>query len=154
MHPVFSLPGAIDCQFEWLEGEIDRLKSLGYMVIFTFQHNEAYAFIPGPQLMSEFKQVADYGADIVSGSQAHQPHSMEFYEGSMLTYGLGNLFFDQYKHFENTDRTMISRHIIYIGSHITTEIFTVFFSDYSRPRYMTEEDRIQLLIDVFTASGW
>jgi poly-gamma-glutamate capsule biosynthesis protein CapA/YwtB (metallophosphatase superfamily) len=33
---------------------------------------------------------------IVSGSQAHQPHGFEFYNGSLIHYGLGNLFFDQY----------------------------------------------------------
>ena len=149
-----GLPGAIDCQFDWLEGEIQRLSSQGYLVIFTFQHNEAYSFVPGQYLMSDFKQVADFGADIVSGSQAHQPHSIEFYGDSILMYGLGNLFFDQYKHFENTDRAMIARHVIYDGRHISTELFTIYFSDYSRPRYMSAEDRIQLLIDVFTAGGW
>jgi poly-gamma-glutamate synthesis protein (capsule biosynthesis protein) len=149
-----GLPGAIDCKFDWLEGEIERLNSQGYLVIFTFQHNETYSFVPGQQLMREFKQVADYGAKIVSGSQAHQPHSMEFYRGSLLMYGLGNLFFDQLRFYENTDRALIVRHVIYDGRHISTELFTVYFIDYSRPRIMSEEDRIQLLIDVFTASGW
>ncbi|TES89065.1 MAG: hypothetical protein E3J88_06550 [Anaerolineales bacterium] len=149
-----GLPGAIDCKFDWLEGEIQRLNSQGYLVIFTFQHNETYSFVPGQQLMREFKQVADYGAKIVSGSQAHQPHSMEFYRGSLLMYGLGNLFFDQLRFYENTDRALIARHVIYDGRHISTELFTVYFIDYSRPRIMSEEDRIQLLIDVFSASGW
>ena len=149
-----GLPGAIDCKFDWLEGEIERLKSLGYLVIFTFQHNETYYFVPGQQLMKEFKQVADYGAEIVSGSQAHQPHIMEFYNGSLLMYGLGNLFFDQVGVNENTARALIARHVIYDGRHISTELFTIYFSDYSRPRIMSEEDRIQLLIDVFSAGGW
>jgi poly-gamma-glutamate synthesis protein (capsule biosynthesis protein) len=49
---------------------------------------------------------------------------------------------------------LIARHVIYDGRHISTELFTIFFTDYSRPRYMSEEDRKQLLQDVFTASNW
>ncbi len=39
-----------------------------------------------------FEQVADDGAVIVSGSQAHAPLEMEFYKGTFIHYGLGNLF--------------------------------------------------------------
>ena len=40
-------------------------------------------------------RVADAGATMVSGSQAHYPHIMEFRGESFIHYGLGNLFFDQ-----------------------------------------------------------
>jgi poly-gamma-glutamate synthesis protein (capsule biosynthesis protein) len=72
----------------------------------------------------------------------------------MLMYGLGNLFFDQVGVSEDTARALIARHVIYNGRHVTTELFTIYFSDYSRPRYMNEEGRIKLLTDVFEASGW
>jgi poly-gamma-glutamate synthesis protein (capsule biosynthesis protein) len=149
-----GLPGAVDCDFDYIYNEITGLISGGHIIIFTFQHNEVYSLVPGPQLMNHFREVAGYGAHIVSGSQAHQPHSMEFFQDSLLMYGLGNLFFDQYRHFDYTDKALIARHVIYDGRHISTELFTIFFNDYSRPRYMSEEDRIQLLQDVFTASKW
>jgi hypothetical protein len=151
---AFGLPGAIDCDFDYIASEIESLISEGYLVIFTFQHNEVYSFVPGEQLMNDFRKVAGYGAQIVSGSQAHQPHNIEFYDGSLLMYGLGNLFFDQVGVSEDTARALIARHIIYDNKHISTELFTVYFSDYSRPRYMDEEGRIKLLTDVFNASGW
>ncbi len=37
----------------------------------------------------------DAGADIVSGSQAHQPQGMEIRGDGFINYGLGNLFFGQ-----------------------------------------------------------
>ncbi len=42
--------------------------------------------------------MADAGAVIVSGSQAHMPADMEFDGTSLVHYGLGNLFFDQMSH--------------------------------------------------------
>jgi poly-gamma-glutamate synthesis protein (capsule biosynthesis protein) len=149
-----GLPGAVGCDFDFIAQEIESLISEDYVVIFTFQHNEVYNFVPGEQLMRHFREVARYGAQIVSGSQAHQPHNIEFYEGSMLMYGLGNLFFDQVGVSEDTARALIARHVIYDGRHISTELFTIYFSDYSRPRYMNEDARIKLLTDVFEASGW
>jgi poly-gamma-glutamate synthesis protein (capsule biosynthesis protein) len=149
-----GLPGAVDCDFDFISNEIDGLISNEHVVIFTFQHNEVYSFVPGVQLMNHFREVAEYGAQIVSGSQAHQPHMMEFYQDSLLMFGLGNLFFDQVGVSEDTSRALIASHVIYDGRHISTELFTVFFIDYSRPRYMSKEDRIQLLTDVFEASEW
>lgn len=151
---VLGLPGAVDCNFEYMHGEIRRLLGEGYVVIVTFQHYEVYSFSPGPQLINDFLGMAETGAQIVSGSQAHQPHGMGFYGDNLMMYGLGNLFFDQVGVSEDTARAMIARHVIYDGRYISTEIFTVRFFDYSKPSYMDAEDRLKLLEEVFTASGW
>src|SRR5574338_551311 len=90
-------PGAAPCDFETLTAEVADLKSQGYLVVFTFQWNEREEFDPIPyfQQIQDFRLVADAGADIVSGSQAHFPMTMEFYNKAFIHYGLGNLFFDQ-----------------------------------------------------------
>jgi len=54
------------------------LKAQGYQVIFTFQHEECYSAMPCYTHEQAFRTVADAGATIVSGSQAHYPHIMEF----------------------------------------------------------------------------
>jgi poly-gamma-glutamate synthesis protein (capsule biosynthesis protein) len=72
-----GLPGAVDCDFNFIANEITNLISNGYVVIFTFQHMEVYDFVPWDQIINDFRKVASYGAQIVSGSQAHQPHSRE-----------------------------------------------------------------------------
>lgn len=149
-----GLPGAVDCDFDLISSEIGRLKEEGYVVIMTYQHYEIYLFTPTPNLVEDFRYTADAGADIVSGSQAHQPHGMEFYGDSTIMYGLGNLFFDQLYLGEDTTRAMIARHVIYNGRYISTEIFTVHFIDFSRPLFMDDAGRRHLLSQVFQASNW
>ncbi|MCH7480454.1 MAG: CapA family protein [Chloroflexi bacterium] len=147
-------PGAVECDYEWIQAEIARLRTQGYLVIFTFQHIEYYTYEPAPDQIRDFRSVAAAGAVIVSGSQAHQAQGMEFFEGSLVMYGLGNLFFDQIGVSEDTARALIARHTFYDGRHISTELFTIIFVDYARPRFMTPQERLVLLLKVFEGSGW
>jgi len=147
-------PGAVHCNFDVLVTEIRNLLSAGYLPIVTFQHLEYYDYKASPFLIPDFRKVAEAGAVIVSGSQAHQPQAMEFDGNSFLHYGLGNLFFDQYNEGLPERQAFIDRHIFYNGSYISTEILTIQFIDLARPRPMTAEERRQLLDIIFKASGW
>jgi poly-gamma-glutamate synthesis protein (capsule biosynthesis protein) len=147
-------PGAIYCDFDWLTAEIRRLKSEGYLPIVTFQHIEYYTYVPQPKLIEDFRAAAQAGAVIVSGSQAHQPHGMEFYQEAFIHYGLGNLFFDQYHMGLPTGQGFIDRHVFYDGRYISTELLGIRFVDFARARPMTAEERQELLQSVFDASLW
>ncbi|MGD2027059.1 MAG: CapA family protein [Anaerolineales bacterium] len=147
-------PGAVDCDFNLITNEIARLKQEGYVVVMTFQHLEVYSFYPSPYMVTDFERTARAGADIVSGSQAHHPHGVSFVDDSLIMYGLGNFFFDQLLISENTARAMFARHVIYNGRHISTEIFTIHFLDFSRPRYLEGNDRNDLLREVYRESTW
>lgn len=151
-----SHPGAAQCDFNWLSTEIPALRDAGYQVIFTFQHREYYTYTTEPILVDDFGQVAATGASIVSGSQAHQPHGFAFEAGSYIHYGLGNLFFDQYHYCANyaCDDAFIDRHVFYDGQYISTELITLRFVDFARPRLMTPEERAHFLEIIFRASGW
>ncbi|MDA1329654.1 MAG: hypothetical protein DWG76_01830 [Chloroflexi bacterium] len=146
-------PGAVACDYEYLEQEIARLHDEGYLVITTFQHNEVYTFIPQPGLIRDFGRVAVAGSSIVSGSQAHQSHGMQFTDDdTLITYGLGNLFFDQRGVVENGDSALIARHIFYDNRYISTELFTIIFVDFAKPIFMSPEDRSAFLTTIFGAS--
>lgn len=149
-------PGAWDCNMEEISEKITALKADGFNVIATFQHLEVYQWEPTPRMQDDFRRVADAGAVIVSGSQAHHPHSMEFYgpNNSEIRYGLGNTFFDQYGLSPYTDTAFIDVHVFYQNRHISTELISVQFFDYSTPRYMTPEARDSLLRMLFGTSGW
>ena len=149
-------PGAVACDYDWMHKEIKRLVKDGYQVIVTFQHFEYYTYAAQPDQIRDFQGMADAGAVIVSGSQAHQPQSMEFHEKAFLHYGLGNLFFDQYHFCTNNacDDGFINRHVFYAGRYISTELIPIVFIDYARPRPMTPEESTTLLQTIFTASGW
>ena len=151
-------PGAAPCDFVYLAREIAELKSLGYVVISTFQWNESYDSQPNPQQVTDFRLVADAGASIVSGSQAHYAQKMEFYGDSFIHYGLGNLFFDQMGDQSwmpsGIRRIFLDRYVIYDGRLVSVELLTGMVEDYSRPRWMTGDERAQFLNEYFFHSGW
>lgn len=149
-------PGAVACDYDWMQKEIAQLKEDGNQVIATFQHFEYYTYIPQPDQVRDFQSLAEAGAAIVSGSQAHQPQGFEFHKKSFIHYGLGNLFFDQY-HFCTDyacDDGFIDIHVFYDGKYLGNELQTIVFEDYARPRLMNPEERAILLQKVFSASRW
>ena len=147
-------PGAAACDMDWMAGEISRLKAEGYLVIATFQHLEYYMYAAQPDQQRDFRQMAQAGADIVSGSQAHQPQGMEFINDSFIHYGLGNLFFDQYGLCEACRQGFIDQHVFYDGRYISTELVPIEFIDYARSRPMPVEEANELFDSLFVASGW
>ncbi len=147
-------PGAVKCDWDYLQSEIARLTAEGYSVIATFQHFEYYTYKAQPNQEKNSRAMADAGAVIVSGSQAHQPQGFEFHQGALIHYGLGNLFFDQYHMGLPTAQGFLDRHVFYNGRHISTELIGIRFVDFARPRLMTADEREELLRSVFNASGW
>jgi poly-gamma-glutamate synthesis protein (capsule biosynthesis protein) len=148
--------------YEWMAEEIARLKSEGYIVIATFQYFEYYSPEPRPWQQTDFRRMAESGATIVSGSQAHYAQAMEFYGDSFVHYGLGNLFFDQMgydnpssgKRTTNTRREFLDRHVFYDGQYLSTELLTAMLEDYAKPRPMTPDERAAFLEEYFRESGW
>jgi poly-gamma-glutamate synthesis protein (capsule biosynthesis protein) len=143
-------PGAAPCDYNYLKDKIRELVRQGHLVITTFQWNERdeYDPVPIPEQLEEFHLMSNSGATIVSGSQAHFPMAMEFYNESFLHYGLGNLFFDQmgeccagiYNRWEFMDR-----YVVYDDRLISVELLTMMLEDYSRPRPMTVPERTRFL---------
>jgi poly-gamma-glutamate synthesis protein (capsule biosynthesis protein) len=150
-------PGAAPCDYEYMTEQIRQLHARGYLVIATFQYYETYVPKPFSAQMRDFRLMADAGATIVQGSQAHYPQTMEFRDGAFIHYGLGNLFFDQMGDppFDpRIRREFMDRHVFYDGRYISTELLTAMLEDYSRPRPMTPEERAVFLADYFAWSGW
>ncbi len=153
--------GPANCDYDYFADQISYLSSRGTMVIFTFQHEECYFSGPCYSQEEGFQKVADAGALIVSGSQAHFPHIMDFRGDSFIHYGLGNFFFDQMTYIlpggvviDGTRREFLDRHVFYDGKYLGTELLSAMLEDYSRPRPMTEPERILFLTEYFQLSGW
>ncbi len=156
-------PGANPCDYAQLAAQIGQLRSQGYLPIVTFQYKEGYTPQVMPWQSSDFQKAADAGAVIVSGSQAHAPLEMEFYKGTFIHYGLGNLFFGQMGNQPPNPGMapqpaqryeFIDRHVFYDGRYISTELLTAMLEDYSRPRPMTPDERAAFLTAYFGYSGW
>lgn len=77
-----------------------------------------------------FRDLRDWGADIVVGTQAHQPPGFEMSEKSAIFYGLGGLYFDQIV-YVGTREEVIIKHYFHYGQHLTTRVYTAMYdSDY------------------------
>jgi len=146
-------PGSAPCDYDLMYRQVGEMREQGIIPIVTLQYWEFYQYEPTPQQRAEFRAFAEAGAAIVSGSQAHQPQGFEFFDGSFIHYGLGNLWFDQMWSLE-TRQEFLDRHVFYDGRHISSEILTAILEDYSRPRPMTADERDALLRAAFEASGW
>jgi poly-gamma-glutamate synthesis protein (capsule biosynthesis protein) len=149
-------PGAAPCG-DWtaITEAIRALRASGEadLIVATVQYWELPGYSPSAEQVTDFQRLADAGADIVSGSQAHQPQGFAFSGSSFIHYGVGNLFFDQMDYIENR-QMFADKHILYGGRHISTVLFTGLNEAWAQPNPMTPEDRAAFLQTIFEASGW
>ncbi|MGB8252604.1 MAG: CapA family protein [Anaerolineaceae bacterium] len=153
--------GAASCDdYVWIINAIRALKAEGYQVVVTVQYYENYSYYAGELQQNAFRPLADAGAVVVQGSQAHTPKVMEFRQDAFIHYGLGNLFFDQMNVYDNgkridaTRQEFIDRYTFYDNHLISIELLTAMLEDYSKPRPMTLEERQSLLQTVFSINDW
>jgi len=145
-------PGAADCHADWLQAELNRLSSAGYVVVMTVQHQEFEEYIPTQDQQFDFRQWANWGADAVLGTSAHKPQTFEFFsaEGgdiSYLHYGMGNLYFDQ--PFWGNMRFFMNSLLVYNNELISVDLFPGIIDDNVRPRLMTADERLNFLHFMF-----
>ena len=112
--------------------QIKEAKDKGNFVIVDIQFFECYSYPDDGEEMPScdlpisgqeefFKKLADAGADIVVGTQAHQPQTYELYKEKPIYYGLGNLFFDQYQ-WPGTMRSLVLTHYFKDGKLLQTKV--------------------------------
>ncbi|MBN1119975.1 MAG: CapA family protein [Anaerolineae bacterium] len=151
-----ELPGSAPCG-DWLDitSRIQQIKANDQadIVIATLQYWERQRYNVDEQQIADFSALAAAGADIVSGSQAHQPQGFNFAGESFIHFGVGNLFFDQMQTL-GYRQMFADKHILYEGRHISTILFTGLMEDYSQPNPMTPEDRAAFLQLIFDESVW
>jgi hypothetical protein len=145
--------GATPCDYELLYAQLADLRAQGMLPIVTLQYWEEDRYDPTPQQVADFEALIEAGAVIVSGSHAHHAQGFGFYGGGFIHYGLGNLFFDKIDLLGNRQE-FIDRHVFYAGRHVSTELLTALLEDWSRPRPMTQQERMELLQTVFAVSRW
>ncbi len=146
-----TLPGVRQCDFDTLSRQIRDLTDRGYLVIATIQYYERYSRLPSEQQITDFNRLADAGAVVVTGSQAHYPQIMEPGETRFIHYGLGNLFFDQMdRPVAGTRQEFLDKFIFYDGRLLQVELITALLYDYAQPRLMLPEEREAFLKDVFS----
>ncbi len=121
--------------------DIKAAKQRGDFIIVDIQFFECYSYpaegvempscdAPITNQRDFFRHLIDLGADLVVGTQAHQPQTYEIYNQKLIFYGLGNLFFDQI-YWPGTTRSLILAHYFYKEKHLQTRIHpTIYGSDF------------------------
>jgi hypothetical protein len=136
---------------------VRQLSAQVEIVAVELQHQETYEPYPIPLQIAEFRELRDAGADIVTGVMSHVPQAQEPYGSQdtggngIISYGLGNLFFDQMWSWE-TRTELAARHTIYGGRLINTELLTMVLEDFAQPRWATPEERADILGRIFAAA--
>jgi poly-gamma-glutamate synthesis protein (capsule biosynthesis protein) len=150
-----SQPGSAQFDLNIMSATIRNIKEQGRanVVLAELQYQESYEVTPLLDQRNNFNALVRAGADIVTGVQSHVPQAMEFTNGKLVLYGLGNLFFDQMWS-QSTREGMVVKHTIYNNRHISTQLFTTLLYDYGQPRWATPEERTAILQRVYGASYW
>ena len=158
-----TLPGANLYDEETAQEQIQAAKERGDFVIVDVQYFECYCYpeagfveyetcdypiSPGesdwPEQEAFFKHLIDLGADLVVGTQAHQPQTFELYSGKPIYYGLGNLFFDQ-TYWPGTERSLILTHYFWNGKLLQTVITPTIYDEALQTAPMSDQDATAFL---------
>ena len=147
-------PGAAACTGNWLRETLADLRDRQDVdvITVTVQHVEFEEYLPRAAIQADFRQIADWGADVVAGTHAHKPQSFEFYGATggrtaFIHYGLGNLFFDQ--PWWGNSRFWMDTLYVYDGQVMTVDLFTGIIDEQARPRRMTAEEQQNFLDFMF-----
>jgi poly-gamma-glutamate synthesis protein (capsule biosynthesis protein) len=155
-----DLPGATPCgtddpqEFDWILGEVRRLRAEGYLVIATLQYTEFYEYAATRQQDRDFRAVRDAGAVVVNGSQGHHVQGFDVSEAGFCHYGTGNIFFGDQVFSKGAQTTMVDRHVFYDGRYLGVDLRTAKIEDISQPVPMTPDARAELLQKLFEVSGY
>jgi hypothetical protein len=146
-------PGAARFSLEAVQADLAAVASQADVIFVSVQYTETYGLAPLPEQVVDFRAVADAGAQVVTGSQAHQPQAIDFYGDRPIFYGLGNLFFDQ-TWSDATRQGLMVRHWIHEGRLIASQVIPTILEDNCQPRLATAAEAEAILRAVFAASNW
>jgi poly-gamma-glutamate synthesis protein (capsule biosynthesis protein) len=140
-----------------MKNDIEEARENADVVVVDFQFQECYSYPPSnviypicykplasPDQKGTFRKAVEFGADIVIGTQAHQPQTYEIYEGKLIFYGLGNLYFDQV-YWIGTMHGLVLTHYMHNGKLIQTRLTTTNYGNDMQTYVSTGEERKLLL---------
>jgi poly-gamma-glutamate synthesis protein (capsule biosynthesis protein) len=99
------------------------------------QYLEVEDYRPTAQQELDFRGLADLGADVVIGTQAHKPQTIEFYGSA------------------HNMRFLMDQLLVYEGRLLGVDLFTGIIDDNARPRPMTADEASNFLAFMFNTQG-
>lgn len=159
---IGNYPGANIYDEETTKSQIKEAKEKGNFVIVDVQYFECYSYPEDGEEMPScdypisgqeqfFRELIDMGADMVVGTQAHQPQTFELYQDKPIYYGLGNLFFDQI-FWPGTERSLILTHYFSGQKLLQTRITETMYGNDFQPAIISGEEAKNYLTRLADAS--
>lgn len=156
-----SAAGANHFDFDKMKVDIASAKQQSNFVIVDVQFWECYAYpdgyvefpecdVPIATQKDTFRKIVDLGADMVVGTQAHQPQTYELYNGKPIYYGLGNLYFEQTQ-WPGTERGIILTHYFVAGKLLQTKLSPTVYDANLQTHLMDNTAALTLLERLKTA---
>ncbi len=150
-----SSAGANSFDFNKIKKDIESAKQQSDFVIVDVQFWECYAYPNGYIEMPEcyrpitdqkevFRKIADLGANMVVGTQAHQPQTYEQHNGTPIYYGLGNIYFDQTQ-WPGTEKSIVLTHYMHSGKLLQTKLTPTVYNKDFQTRVMDDSEAVNLL---------
>jgi poly-gamma-glutamate synthesis protein (capsule biosynthesis protein) len=136
---IHSGPENAFCDSSRLDWQVRDLRARGFLPIVSLQHDEVRGHDPPHGLVRDFRRLAENGAAVVFGSQAHVAHPFEVHAGAYLHYGAGNFVFDQ--PWESTRAGTAVRYYIHHGRLLSVALLFTHLEEGGRPRPMTDDER-------------
>jgi hypothetical protein len=143
-------PGVASCDWARMAWQIRELRRQGIMPIATVQHRELRTHTPPPDLVHDLRGLAEAGAAIVIGSQAHVAHPWDVHHGAFVHYGPGNILFAQHREPQRdatVDKAYIHEGRLLTVAHLYTR------TEHGQPRLLTDPERAQLLGQLAAAAA-
>lgn len=94
---------------------VKKEKEQGRFVIINVHGGQEYVFMPSTAQRNFYQGLCDSGADIIFGSHPHVLQPIEWYNGSIIAYSLGNFVFPGMEEMPGGTDSMVLRLGIYNG---------------------------------------
>ena len=142
--------GVASCDWPRMAWQIRELRQRGITPIATVQHRELRSHAPPPDLVRDLRGLAEAGAAVVIGSQAHVAHPWDVHAGAYLHYGPGNLLFAQYR---EEQREATADKIYLHEGRVLTVAHLFARTEHGQPRLLTDAERARFLGQLATAAA-
>jgi len=136
-------PGVAACDVDRLRADVADLRRRGFVPIVSIQHEEVYVHDPPDRIVHDFRRIAEAGAAVVFGSQAHSAHPWDVHHGAFVHYGAGNFLFDQ--QFKVTRDGAHDKLYIYEGKLLAVGQLFTRIEEWGKPRPMNPGERARFI---------
>ncbi len=142
LHAVSKGPGVAACDWPRMTWEIRDLRRRGLLPIVSVQHQETHEHDVPPGLVTDLRRLAEAGAMVVFGSQAHSAHPWDVHHGAYIHYGPGNILFAQST--EAQREATVDKLYVHAGTLLAVEkLYTR--TEHGQPRRLTALERARFL---------